>query len=560
VLTKTLSCALLYLFAIAPVFAFNRIATEADRQLYGPYISPGDLIIDTPTKIHEDKRDVIYYFMAKQWPAFREGGTIWIDGDKLGRVNIIKFCNTSNALTPWLVESAKVRNIPNTSVIAEGFVCQGLLNFELNGESQYFPGLSDWPSTRKFLTGAFGFHVIGNLTGGHGYAIDVRDGGTIKLNGFEVQHGFSGVRINGGNHDVIVQSVEISNFYIHDTGNGEGQYLGATHKPPFAKLRNLKIHDGIIARTAAEALQVQHLVGGADVHHVTIFAADVRWMNEFMAGQDTGIQWTLDGGENHLHNILVDGFSSIGIMPFGSGDAAKRGGVSKVSDVLFNDGRDTGIYLHRSATTGIHWIFNNLYFRGFRDNYYAETGRKERAYYISRKWGIDKVSFGTIIHDGSKPRVFEDTAGIGTGPVIVKKLPPPVFRNTGFHEPAHRISQWHPWYAPYFPVSHRDTVKVRMPTQWKAGDIAIETVGEYAFYKCVKSHTSNGTRPADNPCFVRLTWDASAVRSDQRGWNRNSTQSLFPPDDLRLVKDNYWKKLGIGFQEELLDETLSSRE
>lgn len=542
---------LLIIFGLSASVAssgLNRIATIHDQQRYGNYISPGDLIIDTPTKIDGTKRSVIYYFMPKQWPGLKEGATIWLDGDKLGVLQIIKFCNTSQTLTPWLIESAKVRNIPNTRVVTGTFVCHGLKYFELNGESESFPGLASWPSSRKFLTGTFGFHVIGNMTGGHGYTVTVRDGGSVKLNGIEVQHGFSGIRINGGNNDITVESIEISNFYIHDTGNGEGQYLGATHKPPLAKLKNLKIHHGIIARTAAEALQVQHLVGGADIHHVTIFAADVRWMNEFMSGQDTGIQWSVDAGENKLHHVIVDGFASIGLMPFGSAERP-TGGVSKVSNVLFNDGRDTGMYLHKSTSYGVHWVFDSIYFRGFNATYYTHTGRNERDFFVSRKHGSDRFTFKNIIHDGSKRKVFQDTSGIEVGRVIEKKLPAPEYRNSGFYEPANRIKQWHPFYASYFPVSRSDHGKVRVPTQWVAGDIAIEINGPYFFYKCIKSHQGSSERPGDSPYFMKLTWDNNGVRNDQPGWKAGSAQSCFPPDDLRLKENNYWKTLGLGYQE-----------
>ena len=533
-------------------FGINRIATFYDQQIYGNYITPGDLIIDTPTKITKGKGDVVYYFMAKQWPGLREGATIWLDGDKLGVLMEIKFCNTSQLLTPWHIESAKIKNIPHTQVIATSFFCQGLKHFELNGESEYFPGLSSWPASRKFLTGAFGFHIVSNMLGGHGYSVSVRDGGSIKLNGFEVQHGFSGVRINGGNYDITVESIEISNFYIHDTGDGEGHYLGATHKPPLAKLKNLKIHHGIITRTAAEALQVQHLVGGADIHHITIFAADVRWMNEFMPGQDTGIQWCVDAGENKLHHVIVDGFASIGLMPFGSNEKP-TGGVSKVSNVLFNDGRDTGMYLHKSTSFGVHWVFDSIYFRGFNALYYHRTGRNERNFIISRKNGSDRITFKNIIHDGSKPKVFQDTTGIEVGRIVEKKLPAPEYQNSGFYEPVNRIKQWHQFYAPYFPISRQDSVKVKVPTQWDAGDIAIETNGPYFFYKCIKTHAAGQERPEANPFFIKLTWDANGVRNDQPGWASNSIQSYFPPDDLRLQENNYWKKLGLGYQEFLKD-------
>ena len=530
--------------------AQNRIATLADRQRYGDYISPGDLIIDSPTRINKGKPEVIYYFMPKQWPGLREGGTIWLDGDKLGVLNQIKFCNTSKSLTPWHIETASIKNIPSTRVVTTSFVCQGLKHFELDGESSFFPGLASWPASRKFLNGAFGFHVIANLEGGHGYSIDVRDGGTLRMNGFEAQHGFSGVRINGGNYDINVESIEISNFYIHDTGNGEGQYLGATHKPPLAKLKNLEVHHGIIARTAAEALQVQHLAGGADIHHITIFAADVRWMHEFMAGQDTGIQWSVDAGENRLHHIILDGYASIGLMPFGSNEL-RTGGISRVSNVLFNDGRDTGMYLHKSTSFGIQWEFDSIYFRGIRATYYQQTGRKVRNFYVSRMHGADRISFKNIFHDGSKPKVFEDTSGVEVdlASIYERELPPPEYENSGFHEPANRIKQWHSFYGPYFPVSKRDSVRVKVPTQWDAGDIAIEFEGQYNFYKCIKTHAAGLKRPADNPYFKRLSWDANGVRSDQPGWSSASAQSFFPPDDFRLKENNYWRRLRMGYQQ-----------
>lgn len=546
-----LSFVLFLLAVMASANGQNRIATEADRVAYGPYITPGDLIIDTPTRNSGDKREVIYYFMPKQWPTLREGATIWIDGEELGPVDIIKFCNTSNSLTPWHIESATIRNIPTTQVKTRGFVCHGLKHLVLDGQSESYPGLSVWPEGRKFVTGTFGFHVTGNLDGGHAYSIDVRDGGTIRMNGFEAQHAFSGVRLNGGRYDITVSGVTISNFYIHDTGSGEGFYIGSTQRPPYAKFENLVIRHGIIARTGAEAIQVQHLAGNANIHNVTIFAADVRWINQFGSGQDTGIQWSVDGGkDNQLHHIIVDGYGSMAMMPFGAPNAG--GGESRVHDILFNDGRDTGMYLHKSTSNGVSWIFENLFFRSITETYYKETGRKERDYFVSRKWGSDPFTFRNIYHDGCKKRIFEDTTGIRYSNVVKTDLQGPVYINSGFPEPAHRIKQWHSHYAKYFPVSRRDTTTVQVLTTWKEGDIAIETVGEYGFFKCRRTHVADHRRPADHPFFVRLTWDANGVRSDQPNWNKDLPQSAFPPDDLRLKPGNIWKKKGYGFQAELL--------
>jgi hypothetical protein len=526
--------------------AMNRIASEADRQAYGEYISLGDLIIDTPTKIGNGKAEVIYYFMKKQWPGLREGGTIWIDGKKLGFVDMIKFCNTSAALSPWNIESACIRNIPDTQVKAGSFSVSGLKNIEINGECAQFPGLNEWPETRKFLTGSFGIHAVNSIFGGHGIEVAVQDGGSIKLKGFEIQHGFSGIRINGGNYDITVEAIEISNFYIHDTGDGEGLYLGATHKPPLAKLKNLKIFNAIITRTAAEGLQLQHLVGGADVHNVTIRSADVRWLHEFGPGQDTGIQWSVDAGENKLHNVIVDGFGSVGLVPFGSNEKP-TGGVSLVSDVLFNDGHDLGMYLHKSGSYGIQWVFENLYFRGFNNEYYSCTGSTFRNYMISKRFGKDEYIFKSVIHDNTKSKVFEKKDSVTVVKMVESKLPPPEYINSGFSEPASKIRQWYAYLGGYFPASQSGTVKVMV--EWRQGDIAIETNDEYGFYKCIQTHEGSNLRPSKSPYFQKLTWDANGIRSDSRDWQPNLPQSNFPPDDLRLKKDNYWREKGFGYLE-----------
>jgi hypothetical protein len=552
---KKFLCFFLFFQCIYSAFATNRIATAEDRAIYGEFITPGDLIIDSPTSINGDKKEVIYFFMPKNWPGLREGATIWLDGDKLGFLHIIKFSNSAT-ITPWHINSAKIKNIPNTQVQAASFVCNGLKYVELNGESSAYPGLSEWPESRKFLTGAFGFHIIHKMTGGHGIDVSVPDHGTIKLKGFEVQFGFSGVRINGGNHDVTVDSITINNFYIHDTGDGEGQYLGATHKPPLAKLKNLVIYDGVIARTAAEALQLQHLAGGANVHNVTIRNADARWVNEFMAGQDTGLQWSVDAGENKMHHIIVDGFASVGLVPFSS-DQVPGGGVSKVSNILFNDGMDTGMYLHNSGRFGIHWMFDSIYYRAFNNCYYEITGRKNRPFFISKKNGTDQYTFSNIFHDDSKPAVFENKNSVTAGKTIKKELPRLHYINSGFSEPAHKIRQWHEYYGGYFPASMG---KNKLKTKWKAGDIAIETKDTYAFYKCLTDHESSTLRPPESEFFIKLTWDGNGIRSDQPEWNATTRQSDFPPDDLRLKEDTYWKKLNFGFNTRSQAQALTNKD
>jgi hypothetical protein len=536
----------------------NRIATEQDRILYGQYITVGDLIIDTPTRPLE----VNYYFMgSKDWKTLRENATIWIDGEKLGYVNLIRFRNSANEQTPWLIQNARMKNIPTTQVVCGGIVVFGLKNFELDGESEMFQGLLKWHPSRRFLSNHFGIRVINdNLKDGHGIESGVLNNGTITLKGFEMQHGFSGVRLSGNGYDVFVEKIEISNFYIHDTGHGEGFYLGATHTPPLAKLRNLRIKNGIIARTAAEAIQVQHLIGGSDISDIVIHRSATNWLCAFQPYQSGVIQWSIASGINKMSNIIVDGYSSGAFAPFGSDQNLIdiSGSTSIVDNILFNDG-STGMYLHNSMKFGVNWIFKNLYYRQFHKLYFSDrTGEKYVPHIISSKNGTDNIRFESITHDGTKENVFQNTKGIEVGQIkIDTTLPAPSYMNSGFHEPNSRIAIWSQFMGGYFPSAivkiDGVTTKVKVPTRWIVGDIAIDINTGYTFHKCIVDHiTSTGTTvlsPIVSPNFMKLTWDENGVRNDQSTWDSTLKQSLFPPDDLRLKEDCFWRAKGFGVKD-----------
>ena len=536
----------------------NRIATAED--LKSGYIKEGDLIIDAPTKIYPDgSKEVLYYFMPKQWPALREGCTIWINGETLGYCSLIKFNNTAQDLTPWHISSATIKNIPHTKVECAQLVCHGLKNLTIDGVSETFKGL-DGLNSNKFLTGNFGFHIRQKMFSGHGIAVSVLDGGSIEIKGFEVQYGFCGIRINGGDYDVTVDSVEISNGYIHDTGEGEGLYLGATHNPPVAKLNNLSISNLVIARTAAEAIQVQHLTGHSKIHNITAYAADVRWLNEFQNYQDTGIQWVLGSGKHVLDSIILDGYGSVGLHIFGSDQTPTRQGLdwASITNVLFNDGAGVGINIHGSTTKGMLWMFKDIIFRSFSNEYYEGTGIAKKDFVISKHNGTDTITFDNITTDSTKSKIFEslDKISITNAEHGATHLEAPEYVLTGFEGDTKKPKHWHQYYGGYFPASKSGTVKIR--TVWKAGDVAIDCYDyHYCFYKCVQDHAAM-VAPRESNFWIKLTWDENGIRSDREGWNSNAKQSYIPPDNFRLKADSMYKKLemGIMVEEPVLKEVI----
>lgn len=523
----------------------NRIATNEDVSLYGNYIKPGvDYIFDESNKIYTDgSKGIVYYFINDLIPELTDEPTMWFDGDKLGFLKEIKLQHTVQEL-PWRVPKVRFKNIPGTEVRAMGFTCKGLTHFELNGEDERFVGVRHWPATRKFLTGGFGFHMICPLTGGHGYNIEVQDGGTIIMECFESQHGFSGLRLMENNDGRVVSRLVIENFYIHDTCEGEPLYVGSTKAPPIPRFENVTINNGIIARAAAEAIQLQNIAGSC-IRNLTIYAGQTNWLNAFQNYQSTCFQFLANGGENIIRNILVDGYGNSGFMPFSCQPTdyrAKEINEVLVEDVLFFNGRGTGTYFNKSCSNGITWRFKNLMYCEFNDSWYQNTDNPDASVLFRTGGGDDRIVIEKLIHDGSKTSLVDNPQNYKIGEIIQAKIERPIYRNSGFHESSDRIMQWSSVYASYFPGPDNT------PVQWKKDDIIIDidTVkGHYQFYKCLADHQSNTIRPGDHALFRHLTWDEYGIRSDYFGWNKNSTQSMLPPDDLRLIPGHSLSHLGI---------------
>lgn len=521
----------------------NRVAVEYDVAKYGSYMNVGDVIFDTPTR---DNGSLNYYFLGEEfpklpnWHRLNSDPIFWFDGNLLGELFEIKFQNSVNE-KPWPMRTVRFFNVPGTIVKGQSFSAKGAEHFKLKGGEKT---ITRWSNTRKFLTGNFGFHMS-QKSNGHCYDVSVQDNGSIELADFEAQGGFSGVRIQQKNQVITVNDLLIEEFYIHDTNTGEGQYVGSTVKETATpKFKNAKIRNGIIARSAAEALQHQHMAG-AEISNITIFAADTAWLGAFQPNQSTCIQFVAAEGFNHVHNILVDGYGNSGINPFSVNPIDyKPEVINKVvmEDILMYGGRASGSYMNQSMKNGIEWQFNNIMYGGFNGSWYKNTGNRVRPMIHSGDIK-DKVTFGRLIHDGSKEPLFDKSYNIKE--LVEQPIPAPQYRNSGFYEPSSNIMQWEQFYAKYFDGPDNT------PTVWDEGFIAIDN---NIFYKCLETHTSTAVRPKDNFKFQQLSWDTEGVRSDQPEWNHLLPQSNYPPDDLRLVPGSPYSHLGIQVRENIVEE------
>lgn len=509
----------------------NRLITDTDDLTYGDLLNsdngfkPGDLLIDSVN----DQGKIGSYFMGNEWKGLKDGGCVWIDGDKIPEGKDILFRHSLDENTGWNeVKNLTIRPIPGTQVKANSFLCLGLLNVKILGSSKGFPGLPAL-GNKRFLSGNFGFHVKAPA-GAHGYKVSVLDGGSAEIEGIEAQWGFSGLRFAEGNKPTK-QRLKLSNFYLHDTDTGELLYLGQTVGAIAPKIQ-VEIFDGFLVRAACEALQAQHLAG-SDIYNLTIACADTAWLAAFQAFQDTGIQYHVDSGVNRLYNIILDGFASNGLNFFSS--AAEGEKRAEISNMILNDGRYTGHYLHNSNSFGVEWLLKRVFYRAF-NNSMVRAGKPAADYVCSKNQGSDVFTFQNCLFDKSKARFFEDPADGEMKQADL--LPPVVYMNSGFPESMANIMQWKPFFAPYHLIS-----KIKpTPVHYAKGEIVID---DHRFYRVVNSHSAS-KRPKESADYMPLTFDENGVRNDMIGWT-NTKQREDPPDDLRLKKESFWQ--GMGYLE-----------
>jgi hypothetical protein len=565
----------------------NRVLTAGDIVTM-PWYSVGDIYFDTPTSYHADGKWKIDNTNADAtFPTAALGCRIIIDIP--GESYFLRIrADSASDVTEWAISDAThyVRVIPGNgrqlkctrNASSNGGFLMLIANIKyciIDGETDPYPGLRDgWPGV--FLTNHFGIKLSGGIypAGGHHISISSPDGGHFIVKGIECQGGFAGIRYAGGDYDLTVK-ITILRCYLHSSGDsvlsdgGEGIYVGATHAYPYVLLE-CEIDDCVISRRSCEGIQVQHIISGANVHVIqdsVNFCPAMDGIRAFQGGQDTAIQWSQGSGGNIIKNLITDGsaFSSMGLAHFGTVDYPGLESVdetvpSRAENCLFH--RIGGImsYIHNSNTSGVWKMMRGIYLLNFSNRYYYETINTLDDYYVSAHNGSDRFSWIDVVHDGAKTSFFEnDTDHEYIDIVEDVALDDPEYMNAGNPEPTSDVMNWKDVYAGY----HNSDTGSQGVTYLEGWIVAnIEDGYEYAIYKVMQTHTTSlgSLNPRAHIAangethYKKCTWDESGVRNllldgtTNPSWASGDTQSLIPPDDLRLVADSYWNKKGMGLK------------
>lgn len=332
----------------------------------------GDYIIDSLDK----SGNITYYFAKDQLVSkgLKDGATIWFDQKAFTNKPIIKFCHTSNPMEPWLDNLS-------FGVLGDGaFECS---DFSIGG--------------LKNVNILPGFKVDGGDSG-HCISIDVRDGGSIKMRGFETRGGSTGVRIGSSLAPIRIENIDMADFKISDTF-WEGMYLGST-KATFAKIANLKVKNGKIIRPGAEWGQFQHVYGGL-VEDITIIDSANNYLGNPTLGslpqnyQDSGLQLVLDGGYILFKNILTQGWANNGITIDSS--AEYSGQLVEFKNCLLTEGKGIPCYIHNDYNGKVK--FSDTYCTKQNFEYFK---RKQETLNLKTIDGKVSAVIGEIVKLGSE--------------------------------------------------------------------------------------------------------------------------------------------------------------
>lgn len=266
--------------------------------------------------------------------------------------------------------------------------------------------------------------------------------------------GFAGLRVNqpkaADGTVAPLEDVRLHDLYIHDT-KSEGIYFGSTQGAPTPLAVGLQIHDNRIVRTGTEALQVQNLGPGTEIHHNVMAFGALDWRAAFQTYQDNNSQAQLRQGDIRFHhNVFMGGAAALlNLFSGPEGDDPSR--QVEFSDNYFADGLNLGIYFGGTSGADSSYVWKRNAFRGL-DFGYDSLNPAATDYGVVFRLGADVDSPVQLVEntwEGSKKLLAGLTGGAGTvGKVTASgnvNGPVPVFEfvESGFpNVPTRRLELW----------------------------------------------------------------------------------------------------------------------
>lgn len=330
--------------------------------------------------------------------------------------------------------------------------------------------------------------------------IAVSDATDFELEYLEIfRSGFAGIRLlnkrEPGDPERPMANVRVHDNYVHDV-DGEGFYFGWTGAPPSNPFPGLKIYNNRIIRAGNEALQIQDLADGTEVHNNVFAFAALHWRDNGLGMyQDNGAQVMTRSGTIVLReNVFLGGAGTL--LSFWSqpqaGDADRH---VTFEGNYFAATRSLGAYLGGSAAAGSDFHFNGNVFRELDFSYdLLDPAATDPGIVFGVGAGYEApVVFEGNTWEGSKQLAPGLTGPNGTSGVVTATgntngpVTPIVFVATGYPAGAsvQRLESWAP----------KATVAPGSPDiVYQPGDLVMH---DAVMYECTTQNS--GLTPPDHP-------------------------------------------------------------
>lgn len=328
--------------------------------------------------------------------------------------------------------------------------------------------------------------------------------------------GFAGLRLlnSWADGELPMADVRVHDNYIHDT-DGEGIYFGWTGGPPSNITPGLQVYNNRFVRTGNEALQIQDIGDGSEIHHNVIAFAALHWRdNGLGAYQDGNAQISIREGEVSIHhNVFMGGAGVLGSF-WSQPQAGDGPRTVSFHDNYLADVRNLPFYFGGQSEAGSSFAFEGNAVRGI-DFGYTEidpTAMPPAAVFRVAPEIGGEVSFTGNAWEGE----LELVQG-GMGPTVQGNVQGPVepiaFVDSGYPEgaPVLRLEAW---------TAATTLAPGSPPRSYVVGDLVTH---DGQLYECIADNTDQP--PPDHP----------------ESW------MLLPPpvDDLRVVPGTAHEGIGI---------------
>jgi hypothetical protein len=550
----------------------NRVANSADVITYAVttrnQLQVGDVILDTATSTANGKNGIFYTDIATRFSTARTGFTVWISSS-LTPMYALSFSNNGTLWSGKSTVSSPITFRPlggQIRIIGEPIATTAKrLSFndmeyvDVVGELDAYPGMKyNWSG---FLPGTFGLYIDNSDSyDQQAQMIEAESNAGVKgirMRGVEIAGGFSDFRCMFANSAAKLEYLTLHRNLFH-SGYSEGVYIGMTSGSPRPEFGMLSIVDCIFACRGTEEVQVQNLVKSstkAYIKNIIMYAADGAWKAPFSgaAGQDNGVQWLVEEGDNIFEKFILDGCAFTGFHIHGYAQGTPDARRAVVRNGLIQDSRNISFYLNVDNAQGCGKEIRDMFLRKYNQTYTELVGSSTNYAFSSNNGSAtDTVLINRLTWDkGTKTTLFQSQstnyqipAGASVAVVEDPTLVEPSYFNHGF--PNKNAEQIEIWFQNYGVGPNIGT-----PITYNAGDIVMNfVIGVLpVYYHCKSTHSSTaGTKPnLDATHWDPIVWDANGKPSYDPSYN-GVPFNYHPPLDFRLTADSYWNKKGYGLR------------